>query len=89
MELKDLGGLQQIKGIKLQGATKWIGTSANVAAMDTTAGAPITFSLTNYSANAAVIDSTSSTAATNAAVITQVIAALAAAGICTETHNGS
>lgn len=90
MELKDIGGLQQIKGIKLQGATQWLGTSANVAAMDSTDGSAMTFSLTNYSVlTSAAFDCANTDGETNAVMIAKVIATLAAAGIVSETHDGS
>ena len=85
---KDVGGLTGIKALKLDGASKYVGTSANVAGIDSTFNVAALFSFTNYSVNAAVIDCNDATAANVMKALTQLIATLAAQGIVNETHNG-
>jgi hypothetical protein len=80
---RDLDGIQEVKALKLQGGTKFLGTSANVAGITTVADSAAVFSFTNFSVNAAVIDSAETTAANIAKVLTQLIDVLAAQGICT------
>lgn len=53
---KDNSGLTNIKGIKLDGATRWIGTSANIAAMDTTSACACVFSLTNFASTSTIAE---------------------------------
>ena len=88
---EDLDGLQGIKGLKLNGATQWIGVSSNIAAMDSTAGAANTLSVTNHSINnqLGVLDATSSTAATVATNLNTLINKLALAGVITVTYDGT
>lgn len=86
---KDHDGLQGVEGIKLDGATKWIGTSANVAAMDSTNLSACVISITNYSVvTSGVLDATSSDAATGATNLCTLIKALADQGILTISKDG-
>lgn len=89
---KDLTGLTGIEAIQLKGCARWIGPSANVAALDSTDGASLTFSIKNYasaSAMGTVMDAASAFAADANLAMAQIMKALAYAGLATVYYDGT
>ena len=91
--VNDAEGLYSINALGLQGATKYIGTSANVAAFNANDGSAVTFSFTNYSINSdtsvVAINSAESNASDIAACLSQLITELANQGIVTISYDGT
>ena len=85
----DVNGLTGIKALKLDGATKWIGQSAVVGAIDATDLSAAIFSLSAYSVNSAVFACNSGTAATISATVAQLLTVLAKQGIITVNYDGT
>jgi hypothetical protein len=89
---KDVNGLQEILGIKLNGATEWMGKSANIAAMDTTDGSALVFSISNYasvSATSTVFDCAATGGTKSSNTIGQLIAHLGKMGLATVYYDGT
>jgi hypothetical protein len=88
---KDADGLQGIKALKIDGATKWLATSSVAAALDTTNVSSLVCSFTN------AIALSPTTALNVESCSTQLLAqhycglvrALADAGICTTYYDGT
>lgn len=90
----DVNGLTGIKALNFDGATAdyYFGKSANVAAMTTTANAPLVFSISNYasiSTTATVFNANDTSIQKPMNCIGLLLVELARRGLCTVYYDGT